>query len=96
MDASSYCFPVFKGLQKPLEFMGLRGRFMMLAAVVAGVAFLGYCIGAFCFGQWAGLGSCLVLAGSGLGYIFLKQKQGLHDKKKSNDILIYHYLFIRK
>lgn len=96
MDASRYCFPVFKGLQKPLEFMGLRGRFMMLAAVVAGAAFLGYCIGSFCFGQWAGLGSCLVLGGSGLGYIFLKQKQGLHDKKKSNDTLIYHYLFIRK
>ena len=25
-------YPVFKGLQKPLEFMGIRGRFLTLAA----------------------------------------------------------------
>ena len=26
-------YPVFKGLQKPLEFMGIRGRFLTLAAM---------------------------------------------------------------
>ena len=34
-------FPVFKGLQKPLEFMGIRGRFLTLAAVAIGVSFVG-------------------------------------------------------
>lgn len=96
MDAANYCFPVFKGLQKPLEFMGLRGRFMVLAAAGVGVSFLGYCIGAFCFGQMAGIIACLVLAGASLGYIFIKQKQGLHSKKRGKDILVYHYLYIRK
>lgn len=96
MDTGRYCFPVFKGLQKPLEFMGLRGRFMMLAAAGVGVSFLGYCIGAFCFGQLIGVAVCLVLAGLSLATIFIKQKQGLHSKKRSNEILIYHYLFIRK
>lgn len=27
-------YPVFKGLQKPLEFMGIRGRFLTLAAAI--------------------------------------------------------------
>lgn len=35
-------FPVFKGLQKPLEFMGIRGRFLTLAAVAIGVSFVGF------------------------------------------------------
>lgn len=96
MDSANYCFPVFKGLQKPLEFMGLRGRFMMLAAIGVGISFLGYCIGAFCFGQLVGLIVCLILAGTSLAVIFIKQKQGLHNKKKSQNILIYHYLYIRK
>ena len=38
-------YPVFKGLQKPLEFMGIRGRFLTLAAGAIGVSFL------HCFGQ---------------------------------------------
>ena len=29
-------YPVFKGLQKPLEFMGIRGRFLTLAAAAIG------------------------------------------------------------
>ena len=33
-------FPVFKGLQKPLEFMGIRGRFLTLAGVAIGVTFV--------------------------------------------------------
>ena len=33
-------YPVFKGLQKPLEFMGIRGRFLTLAA--AAIAFSGF------------------------------------------------------
>lgn len=96
MNPDHYYFPVFKGLQKPLEFMGLRGRFMVLAAVGVGVSFLGYCIGAFIFGQLMECIICLILAGLSLGFIFLKQRQGLHSKKRNDNILIYHYLFIRK
>ena len=33
-------YPVFKGLQKPLEFMGIRGKFIYYAA------------GTFLFGFW--------------------------------------------
>ena len=35
-------YPVFKGLQKPLEFMGIRGRFLTLAAAGIGGSFVGF------------------------------------------------------
>ena len=37
-------FPVFKGLQKPLELMGIRGRFLTLAAGAIGVSFIGFIV----------------------------------------------------
>ena len=51
MDTGRYCFPVFKGLQKPLEFMGLRGRFMMLAAAGVGASFWDIASGHFVSGS---------------------------------------------
>ena len=37
-------FPVFKGLQKPLDFMGFQGRYICWAAGTAGVTTLGFII----------------------------------------------------
>lgn len=76
--------------------MGLRGRFMTLAAAGIVCAFFGYCIGAFIFGQLIGCIICLAIAGGSYLYLFFKQKQGLHSKKKCKDILIYTNLFIKK
>lgn len=96
MGASDYCFPVFKGLQKPLEFMGLRGRSMIHAAAAFGTAFLGYCVGVFCVGQLVGAGIAAVVVAIALPYVYIKQKQGLHTKKRSRDTLIFQSVFIRK
>lgn len=40
-------FPVFNGLQKPLEFMGFQGRYIYWAAGTAGGAIVGFII-AYC------------------------------------------------
>ena len=48
-------FPVFKGLQKPLEFMGIRGRFLTLAAVAIGVSFVGFIAFSIVLGKLAGV-----------------------------------------
>lgn len=96
MNPSEYYFPVFKGLQKPLEFMGLRGRFIKLAAMGAGFSFLGFVVGALCFSQYIGMGIMAALVIISYVSLILKQKQGLHNKHRDKDILIYHYLFIRK
>ena len=47
-------YPLFKGLQRPLEFMGIQGRYIYWAAGVAGGAIVGfiiaYCLAGFVVG----------------------------------------------
>lgn len=82
-------FPVFKGLQKPLEFMGIRGRVLTLAAVAIGVSFVGFIVFSIALGKLAGFIAMLVMAAAGLATIFVKQRGGLHSKKRAKGIYIY-------
>ena len=89
-------FPVFKGLQKPLEFMGIRGRFLTLAAVAIGVSFVGFIVFSIALGKLAGFIAMLVMAAAGLATIFVKQatifvkqRSGLHNKKRAKGIYVY-------
>lgn len=82
-------FPVFKGLQKPLEFMGICGRFLTLAAVAIGVSFVGFIVFSIALGKLAGFIAMLVMAAAGLATIFVKQRGGLHNKKRAKGIYIY-------
>ena len=84
-------YPVFKGLRKPLEFMGIQGRYITWAACAVGGAILGFII-VYCFlGFFAGLiVLCLSLA-TGAILVFLKQKKGLHTKKEDHGVYIYAY-----
>lgn len=82
-------FPVFKGLQKPLEFMGIRGRFLTLAAVAIGVSFVGFIVFSIALGKLAGFIAMLVMAAAGLATIFVKQRGGLHSKKRAKGIFVY-------
>ena len=82
-------FPVFKGLQKPLEFMGIRGRFLTLAAVAIGVSFVGFIVFSIALGKLAGFIAMLVMAAAGLATIFVKQRGGLHNKKRAKGIYVY-------
>ena len=54
-------YPVFKGLQKPLEFMGIRGRFLTLAAGAIGVSFVGFIGFSIVLGKLAGFIAMLVM-----------------------------------
>lgn len=87
--------PVFKGLQKPLEFMGIRGRFLMLAAVAIGVSFVGFIIFSIVLGKFAGFIAMLIMAAVGIAVIFIKQRGGLHNKRRDNAIFIYKNIFKR-
>ena len=80
-------YPVFKGLQKPLEFMGIRGRFLTLAAAFVG--FIGFSI---TLGKIAGFIAMMVMALAGLITIYIKQRGGLHNKKRARGIYIYRSL----
>ena len=87
-------YPVFKGLQKPLEFMGIRGRFLTYAAAAIGASFVGYIIFSILMGKLAGFIVMVVMAAIGLASIYLKQKTGLHNKKKSRGVFIYNNLYV--
>ena len=82
-------YPVFKGLQKPLEFMGIRGRFLTLAAAAIGVSFVGFIGFSIALGKVAGFIAMMVMALVGLITIYIKQRGGLQEKGK-------RYLYLQK
>ena len=67
-------YPVFKGLQKPLEFMGIRGRFLTLAAAAIGVSFVGFIGFSITLGKIAGFIAMMVMALAGLIWLIIYQK----------------------
>jgi hypothetical protein len=82
-------FPIYKGLQKPLEFKGLKGKYIYWAV---GSLLAGLVLGALTMSLvniWLG---AIVLVGSiagGLVFIASKQKQGLHSKTSSRSFFIH-------
>lgn len=90
MDKEGY--PVFKGLQKPLEFMGIRGRFLTLAAAAIGVSFVGFIVFSIALGKIAGFIAMLVMAVAGLVVIYVKQRGGLHNKRRAKGVYVYKKL----
>ena len=85
-------YPVSKGLQKPLEFMGIRGRFLTLAAAAVGVSFVGLIVFSIALGKLAGFIAMLVMVIAGLVTIYIKQRGGLHSKRRDRGIFIYKSL----
>ena len=68
-------YPLFKGLQRPLELMGLQGRYIYWAAGVAGGAIVGF-IAAYCLmGFVAGLVVLATVLSAGIVLIILKQQK---------------------
>lgn len=86
-------FQIFKGLQKPLELFGIRGRFLIYGAFVVLFSFLGYILCGILVNKLAGFGAFAMIAGLGYGLIRLKQREGLHKKKRNREIFIYHSMY---
>lgn len=95
MDSYVEGFPIYKGLQLPLEFMGIRGRFLMWAAGAFAMSFATFIACYLLIGGLVAFLSMLVVAGCCAAVIFFKQKKGLHSKKICRDIVVYNNLFSR-
>ena len=65
MEINYNGYPVFKGLQRPLEFMGIRGRFLSYAAGAIGLSFIGFIVFSILIGKLAGFIAMIGLAISG-------------------------------
>ena len=84
-------YPLFRGLQRPLEFMGLQGRYIYWAAGAVGGAILGFII-AYCIsGFVAGLVVLVIFVAGGAGLVLFKQRKGLHSKKEARGVFVYAY-----
>ena len=75
-------YPLFKGLQRPLEVMGLQGRYIYWAAGTAA-----YCLAGFV----AGLAALTVILSVGIVLIIFKQRKGLHSKRTDRGVFVYAY-----
>jgi hypothetical protein len=93
MEINYVGYPVFKGLQKPLEFMGIRGRFLTFAAGAIGLSFVGFIVFSIILGKLAGFIAMIVIAIIGLITVFIKQRSGLHTKKRHRGIYVYRDLY---
>lgn len=85
-------YPVFKGLQKPLEFMGIQRSFPDFGSSghrCVSVGFIGFSIA---LGKLAGFIAMLVMAVVGLVTIYVKQRGGLHNKRRAKGIYVYKNL----
>lgn len=82
-------YPMFKGLQRPLELMGLQGRYIYWAAGTVGGGILGFVVMYIMFGFVVGLITLVAIICSGAGVILLKQRKGLHSKKNDKGIFVY-------
>ncbi len=82
-------YPVFKGLQRPLEFMGIQGRYIYWAAGTAGGAIAGFIVAYCLLGFVAGLILLVAALSAGAAFIFIKQKKGLHTKQNEQGVFVY-------
>ncbi len=80
---------MFKGLQRPLELMGLQGRYIYWAAAAAGGAIVGFIVMYIAMGFVAGLITLVAAIGVGVAVIMLKQRKGLHSKKCDKGVFVY-------
>ena len=89
-ETESYTdYPMFKGLQRPLEFMGLQGRYITWAAITAAVGILGFMLVYALTGFIIGLAFAVISISCGVGLIMMKQRRGLHSKTTDQGIFIY-------
>ena len=80
MSAEYICFRVYRGLQKPLEFMMLKGRYVVIGAAIAFGSIVGFIVGFIMSGILVAslLTLCILLSG-GI-WIITRQRKGLHSK----------------
>ena len=78
-----------KGLQRPLEVFGLRGRDIYWAAGTVIATFLLFVAGFIFSGFTAGLIMSTAVLGIGGGLTFLKQSKGLYSKKEDKGVFIF-------
>lgn len=88
-------YTVYKGLQRPLVLIGLKGRYIIWGVGTFCFSFITLVILIIIFDILIALIGLMCVLIIGFGYIYIKMKKGLFDKKKMNDIYIVNHLIKR-
>ncbi len=86
-------YEVYRGLQKPLEFMGLQGRYILWAAITVLGSFIIFGIFFSIFGFLWGMIALFIFLGIGIAIILIKQKKGLHSRSAYRGVKIVTSIF---
>lgn len=86
-------FKVYKGLQRPLVFKSLKGKFIYWGASVVCTSFLLCVVVGSIFGMAYGLVVLLVSSLGGLYLVIQQQSRGLHSKSPKAGIYVIHKVF---
>ena len=86
-------FNVYRGLQRPLIFKGLKGKFIYIGGACVVVSLLSASIISTTTSfMWGGIALLVTMFG-GLGITIQLQKKGLHNKDKRKGIFIVSKIF---
>ncbi|PSR51928.1 DUF4133 domain-containing protein [Adhaeribacter arboris] len=88
-------FNVYKGLQRPLIFKSLKGKYIYWGMACLLVAFVTGILLSTIIHPVAGIIGLIVIGLGGMGFIHSRQKGGLHSKTKSNGTYIVSPYFKR-
>lgn len=82
-------YPIYKGLQKPLSFKGLKGKYIAwgVLSLVCGLL-IGGLLSAL-INIYLGGVACIILTAGFLAFTLLRQKGGLHSKSRERSLMIY-------
>jgi len=82
-------YPVYKGLEQPLSYRGLKGKFIGwgIGSLIGGL-FLGGIVGA-ASNMYLGLLLSILLGGGGFACTLYRQKMGLHNKKRHQGLFVH-------
>lgn len=79
-------YSVYKGLQKPLIFKGLKGKFIYIGgACVIGALLVSAIVSTLASFMWGGITLVIIMFG-GLGIISQLQRKGLHKRQTKRRI----------
>lgn len=89
MNENQTEYPVFKGLQRPLEMFGFKGRYITWAVITIGSTLISIMLFATIFNFLVGFLIGLACFITGALKLFLAQRKGLYHKKVDKGLYIY-------
>lgn len=81
-------YPVFKGLQKPLECFGFKGRYIYWMGGAVGGGLIGFMLFYILLGFLAGVAALGAIGGTLTVLTLVRQKSGLHTKHVRRGVFI--------